>query len=357
MPVRGRAGRAVRACSGPAAWTGDPVVSTRFGAVRGRGSERHLGVEGHPVRPASVGELRWRAPRDPLPWTEIRSERSFNDGCTQYDVLSPNKIRGSEDCLYLNVWRPRDDETGLPVYVFIHGGGNTMGWATQPSDYQGSRLAARSRMVFVSINYRLGPFGWFTHPALREAQSALDASGNYGLLDMIKALEWVRDNIRAFGGDPKRVTLTGQSAGAMDVLALLIAPKARGLFQRAMAQSGVARTSTVAEADLMSRSVIEQLLVADGTAKTHARGRRGGQGHDPAELAAYLRSKSDQEILRTYGDPVRGIIANPDVLNDGVVIPVDGFAAFATGRYTNKVPIILGGNSRGAEVVPRVLRS
>ena len=125
-------------------------------------------------------------------------------------------------------------------------------------------------MVFVSINYRLGPFGWFTHPALREAQSAVDGSGNYGILDMIKALEWVRDNIKAFGGDPQRVTITGHSAGAMDVLALLIAPKAKGLFQRAMAQSGVARTSTVAEADLMSNSVIEQLLVADGTAQTRA---------------------------------------------------------------------------------------
>ena len=326
-------------------WTGDPIVNTRFGAVQGFEDPNDTWVwKAIPYARPPVGDLRWRAPRDPLPWTETRSERSFNDGCTQYALLSPKKIQGSEDCLYLNVWRPRDDETGLPVYVFIHGGGNTMGWATQLPDYQGSRLASRSRLVFVSINYRLGPFGWFTHPALREGQSDLDASGNYGLLDMIKALEWIRDNIRAFGGDPQRVTLTGQSAGGMDVLALLIAPKARGLFQRAMAQSGVARTSTVAEADLMSRSVIEQLLVADGTAKTHAQADVATAAMTRSALAGYLRNKSDREILRTYGPAKNGIVANPDVLNDGAVIPIEGFGAFATGRYASKVPIILGGN-------------
>ena len=325
-------------------WTGTAVVSTRFGAVRGFADADDTWVwKAIPYARPPVGELRWRAPQDPLPWTETREERSFNAGCTQYEVLSANKIRGSEDCLYLNVWRPRDTEIRLPVYVFIHGGGNSIGWATQTSDYLGNRLAAQSHMVFVSINYRLGPFGWFTHPALRTGQSSLDASGNYGLLDMIKALEWIRDNIEAFGGDPQRVTLTGHSAGAMDVLALLIAPKAKGLFQRAMAMSGVARTSTVAEADLMSRSVIEQLLVADGTAKTHAQADAATRAMSPPVLAAYLRKKTDREILRTYGSPVRGIIANPDVLNDGAVIPIEGFSAFTTGRYPSKVPLILGG--------------
>jgi para-nitrobenzyl esterase len=161
---------------------------------------------------------------------------------------------------------------------------------------------------------------------------------------MIKALEWIRDNRKAFGGDPQRVTLTGQSAGTMDVPALLVAPKAKGLFQRAVAQRGVARTSSVAEADLMSRSAMEQLLVADGTAKTHAQADAAARAMTPAVLATYLRKKSDREILRTYGSPKGGIIANPDVLNDGVVIPIEGFASMATGRYPSKVPIILGGN-------------
>jgi predicted esterase len=234
-----------------AGWNGEPIVSTRFGAVQGFADADDTWVwKAIPYARPPVGELRWRAPQDPVPWSGIRSERSFNAGCTQYSLLRKKAIRGSEDCLYLNVWRPRDGETGLPVYVFIHGGGNEMGYASQLPSYHGNRLASRSRLVFVSLNFRLGPFGWFTHPALRKGQSDLDASGNYGLLDMIKALEWIRDNIEAFGGDPRRVTLTGQSSGGMDVLALLIAPGARGLFQRAMVQSGVARTSSVAEADL-----------------------------------------------------------------------------------------------------------
>jgi len=333
------------ALRGGTGWSGEPVVSTRFGAVRGFADADGTWVwKAIPYARPPVGELRWRAPQDPIPWSDIRSERTFSAGCTQYDLLRKESIRGSEDCLYLNVWRPRDGESGLPVYVFIHGGGNEMGHATQLREYRGNRLASRSRMVFVSFNFRLGPFGWFTHPALREGQSDLDASGNYGLLDMIKALEWVRDNIEAFGGDPQRVTLTGHSSGGMDVLALLIAPGARGLFQRAMAQSGVARTSSVAEADLMSRSVVEQLLVADGAAQTRAQADAAVKAMASSELSAYLRNKSDREILRTYASTGMGAIANPDVLNDGAVIPIEGFGAFATGRYPSKVPIILGGN-------------
>jgi para-nitrobenzyl esterase len=333
------------ASRGEAGWTGEPVVSTRFGAVRGFADADHTWVwKAIPYARPPVGELRWRAPQNPVPWTGIRSEHSFSAGCTQYKLFCANAIQGSENCLYLNIWRPRDGETGLPVYVFIHGGGNEMGNATQLPDYHGNRLASRSRMVFVSLNFRLGPFGWFTHPALRKGQSDQDASGNYGLLDMIKALEWIRDNIEAFGGDPQRVTVTGHSSGGMDVLALLIAPGARGLFQRAMVQSGVARTSSVAEADLMSRSVVEQLLVADGTVKTHAQADAMAKAMSPSEAIAYLRSKSDRELLRTYGSTGMAAIANPDVLNDGAVIPVEGFGAFATGRYPSKIPIILGGN-------------
>jgi para-nitrobenzyl esterase len=270
--------------------------------------------------------------------------RAFNAGCTQYDPVFGSAIRGSEDCLYLNVWRPRDTEAGLPVYVFIHGGGNSMGYATQIPDYQGNRIAARSRMVFVSLNFRLGPFGWFSHPALRVGQSDLDASGNYGTLDIIKALEWIQNNIEAFGGDPRRVTVTGQSAGGIDVLSLLISPLARGLFQRAMSQSGAARTSGIEEADAMSRSVIEQLLVADGTARTRAVAAEAAEAMAPSALRAYLRKKSDRQILRCYGPPHMGMIDNPAVLRDGVVIQRDGFDSLATGSYASRVPVILGSN-------------
>jgi para-nitrobenzyl esterase len=177
-----------------------------------------------------LGQLRWRAPQDPVPWQGVRRETAFNAGCTQFSEVIPGMISGSEDCLYLNVWRPRDAEPGLPVYVWIHGGGNSTGSATHISTYLGNRIASRSRVVFVSVNYRLGPFGWFTLPALREGVSPEDASGNYGTLDLIQSLKWIRDNIEAFGGDPARVTITGESAGGIDVLSLLISPPARGLF-------------------------------------------------------------------------------------------------------------------------------
>ncbi len=144
---------------------------------------------------------------------------------------------GSEDCLFLNVWRPRTAERGLPVYVWIHGGGNSIGSASMTDEYSGTRLAHRSNMVFVSLNYRLGPFGWFTHPALREGTSAEDDSGNFGTLDIVHALRWIRDNIEAFGGDPGLVAVTGESAGGLNVLSLMISPPAEGLFHRVIAQS------------------------------------------------------------------------------------------------------------------------
>ena len=125
-------------------------------------------------------------------------------------------------------------------------------------------------MVFVSLNYRLGPFGWFTHPALRDGASPEDASGNFGTLDLIQGLKWIRGNIEAFGGDPNLVTITGESAGGIDVLSLLISPPARGLFQRAMSQSGAALTRSMEEADASAQRVLEQLLVRDGKAPTPA---------------------------------------------------------------------------------------
>ena len=146
---------------------------------------------------------------------------------------------GAEDCLYLNVYAPRSATPGtgrLPVMVWIHGGGNVVGHA---GFFDGGNLAAREDVVVVTINYRLGPFGWFRHPALRDAgASELDRSGNFGTLDQVRALEWVRDNAAAFGGDPGNVTVFGESAGGTNVFALLLAPPARGLFHRAIVESG-----------------------------------------------------------------------------------------------------------------------
>jgi para-nitrobenzyl esterase len=212
------------------------------------------------------------------------------------------------------------------------------------SDYYGTGIAARSHMVFVSLNYRLGPFGWFTHPALRTKVSPHDASGNYGTLDIIKALQWVHENIAAFGGDPGNVTVTGESAGGLDVLSLLIAPPAKGLFRRAMSESGGAISYSIGEADFLSRRVLDQLLVFDGAAKSLTAADAIAKAMSPERISAYLRSKSDQEFMRGYFEVTRGTFDAPSVLRDGVVIPNAGFDVFASGAYPNKVPLILGSN-------------
>jgi len=328
----------------PGQWTGAPVVTTRFGAVQGfeDGSDTWVWRAIAYARPP-VGELRWRAPREPVPWGGVRAMRTFNGGCTQFSPVLAGTIHGSEDCLYLNVWRPRTAETGLPVYVFIHGGGNSMGAAMMVPDYSGHEVASRSRMVFVSMNYRLGPFGWFTHPALRESAPAEDASGNYGTLDIIQALKWIQENIEAFGGDRNDVIVTGESAGGFNVLSLLIAPPARGLFQRAMSQSGAAITRGMDEADAMSESVLEKLLVADGRARTRDDARRLAAAMPAPRIREFLRSRTDRALLRCYTRWSLAMIENPAILRDGVVIPAEGFGALATGDYA-KVPVVLGSN-------------
>jgi para-nitrobenzyl esterase len=211
-------------------------------------------------------------------------------------------------------------------------------------DYYGNRIASRSQVVFVSLNFRLGPLGWFTSPALRDGASREDASGNYGTLDIIQALQWIRQNIAAFGGDPDLVTITGESAGGVNVLSMLIAPPAKGLFQRAMSESGGARTSSVADGDASSRAVLEQLLVRDGRAPTRASASAVADSMSPEQVRAYLRSKTDRQILRCYSSAGLGMIGNPAIFRDGAVIAADGFDALRTGEYPGKVPVILGSN-------------
>jgi para-nitrobenzyl esterase len=328
----------------PGQWRGSPIVTTRYGAVGGREDEGNTWVwKAIPYARPPVGDLRWRAPQEPLPWAGVSSPASFNGGCTQFSPVVAGAIHGSENCLYLNVWRPRTAETGLPVYVFIHGGGNSMGSATMVPDYYGSRLASRSRMVFVSMNYRLGPFGWFTHPALREGASPDDASGNFGTLDIIQALKWIRANIEAFGGDPREVIVTGESAGGFNVLSLLISPPARGLFQRAMSESGAAITRGMDEADAASQQVLQKLLVADGRARTLEGAAAVAAALPAPRISAFLRSRTDREILRCYARWSLAMIENPAILRDGTVIPVEGFGVLSTGDYA-KVPLVIGSN-------------
>jgi para-nitrobenzyl esterase len=201
-------------------------------------------------------------------------------------------------------------------------------------------------MVFVSVNYRVGPFGWFTHPALRAGTpgSEKDDSGNFGTLDLIQALTWVQNNIKAFGGDPDTVMIAGESAGGFNVLSLLISPLAEGLFHRAMSESGGPMASTVEEGEESARNAILRLLVNDGTAAGMAQAEAHLDGMSESEIETYLRSKTAHQVLRAYDSWVFGMIDMPYLFEDGTVLPDTGYATLETGSYPNKVPIILGSN-------------
>jgi para-nitrobenzyl esterase len=226
-------------------------VRTASGEVAGVKSQQSAVVafKGIPFAAPPVGDLRWAPPAPEASWKGVRKADALGASCMQNEreeflpwtreFLAHNQV--SEDCLFLNVWTPRVSLSGsLPVLVYIHGGGFTEG-SGGVEIYDGERLA-QTGLVVVTINYRLGIFGFFAHPELT-AESAHHSSGNYALLDQIAALEWVKKNIRAFGGDPARVTIWGQSAGAFSVSDLLASPLATGLFQRAMADSGIGLAS------------------------------------------------------------------------------------------------------------------
>ena len=205
-------------------------VRVRQGVLEG-GTQRGIRVfKGIPYAAPPIGALRWKRPQPPAPWTGMRDATQFSPACTQPGQIAPQ----SEDCLYLNVWTPETVHEA-PVMFWIHGGGYLTGAGSIPL-YDGAALANLGAVV-VTINYRLGLFGFLAYPRLSR-ESPEQVSGNYGLLDQIAALHWVQANIAAFGGDPRNVTIFGESAGAGSVSSLLYSPQAKGLFRRAIAQSG-----------------------------------------------------------------------------------------------------------------------
>ena len=331
-------------------WTGSSKIRTLYGRIKGEVSGDEIVVwKGIPYAKAPVDELRWKAPRDPEPWEGTLEADDYGSECTQYDLFGT--VKGSEDCLYLNIWRPDSDEDELPVYFWIHGGGNSMGAASEKG-YDGANLAVNCNMVVVSVNYRLGPLGWFTCEALRsdEPGTELDNSGNYGTLDLIKALSWVKDNIAAFGGDPGRVTVAGESAGAINIFSLLISPQATGLFHGAIAQSGMPIAVPVETGEESAKEVILKLLVADGIAATKGAAQAHlGQMTDD-EIDTYLRHKTASQLLGAYENTGLGMISFPFIFEDGTVIPEAGFDALETGEYPNKVPMIIGSNKEETKI-------
>ena len=317
---------------------------------------------GLPFAEPPVGELRWRAPRAPHAWEGVRAALASGSECSQ---LGGDPVMGSEDCLYLDVYTPamaaRQVPTGsdrLPVMYWIHGGGNSMGAGNQLPP---AALVRDNGVIVVTINYRLGVFGWLSHPALRDNSETLeDASGNFGTLDMIRGLEWVRDNIAAFGGDPNRVTIFGESAGGMNVFSLLVSPPAKGLFHAAISESGTPTTMTRDESENYtddpdlpglpgsSSELLIALLRQAGRAEHRAGAKEVAASMSASEIDAFLRSLSTEEVLGPFIELMDGampIYITPNMFQDGHVIsrgePIDLFAT--RGGY-NAVPFIAGTN-------------
>jgi para-nitrobenzyl esterase len=296
------------------------LVQTSAGAVRGAYADNHLLFAGIPYAAPPVGALRWRAPQPPAPWQGARDASKFGARCVQDTTHDPDFGRPvSEDCLTLNVWIPNPPAgQRLPVMVWIHGGA----FANGSGDiYDARRLVARGNIIVVTLNYRLGALGFLAHPALGDNGDV----GNYGFADQQAALRWVRDNIANFGGDPQKVTIAGESAGAMSVCDHLVAPGSAGLFRAAIIQSGPCQ----AEGD---RSTAERVSLDYAAA--------AGCG-DPATAADCLRDLPLEKVgqpplyYRVGGDSLTGPISGTASL------PVSPMSAIAAGNAA-RVPVLIG---------------
>ena len=302
------------------------------GRVSGVVTSGIAAFKGIPFAAPPVGELRWKAPQPVPAWTGVKAATTFAPGCIQDVALAklfgaPDAV--SEDCLYLNVWTPaKAGSERLPVMVWIYGGSFTSGMTSIPA-YDGAPLAEKG-VVLVSVAYRVGAFGFLAHPELTKESGK--GSGNYGLQDQIAALRWVRDNIAAFGGDPTRVTIFGESAGGMSVSMLAASPLARGLFHRAISQSGghfgPARTGVIAGA------TSPPLRVAEGIGQAFMK------GLGAADLAA-ARQLPAEKVRAAVGPGLQGAFWP---VFDGDVLPGDQYELYQATRF-NDTPILIGWNS------------
>jgi para-nitrobenzyl esterase len=303
-----------------------PVVRTQSGIVRGvraGGVDAWLGL---PYAAAPTGPRRWRPPAPPPAWEAVRDASHFAPACLQTGVSMPGETPPavSEDCLYLNIWAPARKARPTPVMVWIHGGGYANGSAAMPL-YWGDRLA-RKGVVVVDFGYRLGPLGYLALAELT-AESGRGSSGNYGLMDQIAALRWVRANIAAFGGDPRNITVFGQSAGAMSVSMLMASPQAAGLFERAVGESG---------------GLFEPVELAPSYALAQAQ--KDGAAYEAsvgAKSLAELRALPAATLLTGRAGEISHPVIEPWIL------PLSPYEAFVAGK-ANDTPVLVGFNAEEA---------
>lgn len=307
----------------------DDPIETRNGLVAGADTDVP-GVrvyKGLPFGAPPVGELRWREPQPVESWDGVRDASEFGNVCVQNETTYPNvaNMEGSpplsEDCLYLNVWTAADSaDDELPVMVYFYGGAFTDGGGAAPV-YDGTALAERGAVV-VTMNYRLGPFGFLAHPLLTE-ESEFDSSGNYGIMDMVASLEWVQDNIEAFGGDPDNVSIFGQSAGAMAITSLMTSPVTEGLFHKAIAQS----------------------IMGGGASPNGANATLAVEEQNGAAQAEQAGLSTLEEMRALSADEVASTFRAQTMIVDNYVIPEDPAIVFAEGRQ-HPVDVLMGANAR-----------
>jgi para-nitrobenzyl esterase len=311
-----------------------PAVSVTGGQIRGRALAAGVVFKGIPFAAPPEGELRWKPPMPVKPWTGVRDAGAYGATCAQIDA-NWNKsaaAAGKEDCLFLNVWAPQwPGSSKKPVMLWIHGGGNmggsALGLGGIEPPFDGESLS-RHGVVVVTIQYRLGLLGFLAHPELT-AESPHRASGNYALMDIVAALQWVKQNIEKFGGDPANVTIFGQSAGGNNAGMMLVSPLSKGLFARAIEESGTvvggARLNqTLAEAEKQGLEYAARMNVPAGGA------------------LAYMRKLPASEVLKAsppYGAGGIGPVV------DGYVITEVAVRTFAAGRQ-HRLPLLIGNNAR-----------
>ena len=334
-----------------------PVI----GFIDQLGVKKWLGI---PFAEPPISELRWRAPIKINNWKTLKEVNSFSPPCTQFQssltadgLVKPGDIIGSEDCLYLNVYAPNSSKNKLennnellPVMVWIHGGGNTTG---MPSEYNPEIFVKTENIIFVSMSYRLGFFGWLSHPLIRK-QSGLNASSNFGLLDQILAVQWVKDNIQFFGGNPNNITIFGESAGGQDVIALYTSPIAKGLFERAISQSGGTSVTSIADAEKINRydSTLKNnykyrhLTTEEWIDVLYKKGLINSK-FDDEELLSDLRSLSSHDLMNAiakgeFWDEQRDLAR---IIGDDIVVPKEGIlGSLSDSNKHANVPIIFGIN-------------
>lgn len=311
------------------------TVTTQFGQIKGSMNGSVYQFLGIPYAKPPVGNLRWKAPENPAAWSGTLATTDFAPVCPQKNFEqggTSSTITGDEDCLYLNVWSP-NVKARLPVMVYIHGGGNQQGSASEENGgtvmFFGKNLSERGNVVVVTIQYRLGPLGFLVHPGL-EQENANGKSGNYAILDQILALQWVKNNIAAFGGDPQKVTIFGESAGGVNVGNLLTTPLATGLFHRAIIQSAVPVLGSYSAAKTKGMSFVDTFTTVGNA----------------TEKISNMRSLPADSLVKYETPPLKGgaVGMNWQSVIDEKVFFDTPISVVQSGHFNN-VPLIIGTNA------------